>query len=228
MIKSGFFNAVNNDRLYNADDMSNYFDGLISNGIYKNIGGAFQVIPGNGMTVQVLDGRAIINCKWVTSDTFENITLDSADINYERIDAIVLRLDNDNRQIILTYLKGEPSSSPVAPEILNDDICLAYINVPIGTSTVRMNNITDTRTWVRSFTSSLVKYQNMINVSEASATFNIGISEYDSDTDILEVYRSGVYLIEGVDYTITSNTQITTTSQISSGQLAFVVHKMVS
>lgn len=226
MIRSGFFNAVNNDRLYNADDMSNYFNGLISNGVFKNIGGAFQVISGNGMTVQVLDGRAIIDCKWVTNDTFENITLDNADDTYNRIDAIILRLNNNNRQITLTYLKGEPSSSPVAPTILDTDIRLANITVAVGASAITTSNIIDKRIFVKSLTSSLVKYQNIINVSEASTTFNIGISEYDSETDVLEVYHEGIYQIENVDYTINTSTIITTNS-ISSGTLAFIVHKII-
>lgn len=229
MLKFGFFNSIGDDRLYNADDMSNYFDGLITNGIYKNIGSAFQVIPGTDMTLQVLTGRAMINCKWVTNDTFENITLDSADANYNRIDAIVLRLDNDNRQIILTTIKGTPASAPVAPEITENDLCLAFITVPVNTSAIIASNISDQRTWVRGIISSsgkLKKYQNSINVSTAATSFNIGIDEYDSETDILEVYRSGVYMVEGVDYTVTSNSAITTSSSISTGTLTFVVYKL--
>ena len=32
-ITSGFFNSVNDDRPYNAEQMTLYFEGLISNGI---------------------------------------------------------------------------------------------------------------------------------------------------------------------------------------------------
>lgn len=230
MIKYGFFNSVDGDRLYNADDMSNYFDGLISNGIYKNIGGAFQVIPGEGMTVRVLDGRAIINCKWVTNDSFENITLDAADANYNRIDAIVLRLDETNRRIILTTIKGTPASAPVAPAIGDNDLCLAYVTIAVGVSTITIANISDKRSWIKGIISStgkLKKYQNTVTVSSAATTFSIGIDDFDSDTDILEVYRDGIYLVEGVDYTIANNSTIKTTSSISSGILAFVVHKIV-
>lgn len=229
MLKYGYFNSVNGDRLYNADDMSNYFDGLITNGIYKNIKGAFRVIPGEGMIVQVLDGRAMIDCKWVTNDTFENITLDSADANYNRIDAIVLRLDEDNRQIILTTIKGTPASAPVAPTIADNELCLAFVTVTVGASTIAISNISDQRQWVKGIISSsgkLKKYQNSVTVSAAATSFNIGINEYDSETDILEVYRSGVYMVEGVDYTITSNSAITTSSSISTGTLTFVVHKL--
>ena len=43
MITSGFFNSINHDRVYNAEEMSNYFEGLVTSGIYEMIGGAFEV-----------------------------------------------------------------------------------------------------------------------------------------------------------------------------------------
>ena len=33
----GFFSSLNSDRLYNADQMSNYFKGLITNGVYESV-----------------------------------------------------------------------------------------------------------------------------------------------------------------------------------------------
>ena len=36
MIKTGFFNSINGDRGYNADDMSDYFKGLLTDGVFKN------------------------------------------------------------------------------------------------------------------------------------------------------------------------------------------------
>ena len=46
----GFFNSVlvngMQDRRYNADQMSTYFKGLISDGVYQNVGGGLQVRAG--------------------------------------------------------------------------------------------------------------------------------------------------------------------------------------
>ena len=39
----GFYNSKNHDRTYNAEQMSSIFDGLIEDGIYESIGGAFLV-----------------------------------------------------------------------------------------------------------------------------------------------------------------------------------------
>ena len=67
-ITYGFFNSMGGDRTYNADQMSEYFSGLISDGVFENVGDALQVIPGDGMTAKVKTGRAIIKCKWLEND----------------------------------------------------------------------------------------------------------------------------------------------------------------
>ena len=42
-VSSGFFDSVNHDRLYNADQVSSMFDGLILDGVYENMGEAFAI-----------------------------------------------------------------------------------------------------------------------------------------------------------------------------------------
>ena len=47
-ITYGFFNAIKQsdgtyDRMYNADQMSTYFEGLISDGIYESVDDGMQV-----------------------------------------------------------------------------------------------------------------------------------------------------------------------------------------
>lgn len=49
----GFFNSVNGDRKYNADQMSSYFDGLVTDGVYEKIGDALIVKAGTGMQVSI-------------------------------------------------------------------------------------------------------------------------------------------------------------------------------
>ena len=48
-ITYGFFNAIKQsdgtyDRMYNADQMSTYFEGLISDGIYESVDDGMQVL----------------------------------------------------------------------------------------------------------------------------------------------------------------------------------------
>ena len=57
-ITSGFFDSVSGDRTYDADQMSTYFEGLISDGVYENVGDRFAVTSANsGMNINVGAGR---------------------------------------------------------------------------------------------------------------------------------------------------------------------------
>lgn len=120
-ITSGFFDSVNGDRTYDADQMSTYFEGLISDGVYENVGDRFLVTAGSGLALNVGSGRAIIRSHWIKNDSDATVTLDPADIQYPRIDAVCLRLDFSERSISLTVKKGTPAISPSMPQITRDD-----------------------------------------------------------------------------------------------------------
>lgn len=151
-IKSGFFNSVNGDRLYDADDIGNYFEGLISNGVFENVENRLVVTAGDGMSVNVATGRAFINCHWLKNDAILNLVLDSADVQYKRIDRIVVRLDiSDNERAMNIYvLKGTNAFNPIAPVLTRDEtvyeICLADILINPNVSSITQSNITDQRT----------------------------------------------------------------------------------
>lgn len=145
----GFFNSINGDRTYNADDMSEYFNGLVSNGVYESVGGALQVLAGSGMTVNVQTGRAIINSKWLKNDAVLSLNITAAHAVLNRYTAVVLRLDIANRLVEITTKDGTPASSPVKPTMQNDntmiELCLAYVYVGAGVTTISQANITDMR-----------------------------------------------------------------------------------
>lgn len=153
-IKFGFFNAQQNsdgtyDRTYNATDMSEYFEGLISNGIYQNVGDAMRVKATTGMTVQVGDGRAIINNRWLRNTTEYDITLSNAHATLDRYTAIIIRLDTETRSISIVAKDGVASTNPVKPALVKTDsvyeLCLAYIYVKKASTTITQSMITDTR-----------------------------------------------------------------------------------
>lgn len=145
----GFFNSLNGDRTYNADQMSRYFDGLISNGVYESIGGGLQVLASSGMTVNVSTGRAIIDCKWLHNDAALALTITAANASLNRYTAVVARLDVSNRQMLITTKDGTAASSPVKPAMTNTstikELCLAYIYVAAGTTSITQAEIEDTR-----------------------------------------------------------------------------------
>ena len=148
-ITYGFFNSVNGDRTYDADQMSEYFDGLVSNGVYESVGGALQVKAGSGMEVNVQTGRGIINCKWLSNNSVLTLPITGSHVTLNRWTAIVLRLDIVNRLMTITTKDGTNASNPVKPNMQNDgtmvELCLAYVYVKAGATAITQANITDTR-----------------------------------------------------------------------------------
>lgn len=145
----GFFNSLNHDRVYNADQMSEYFKGLITNGVYESVDEAMQVLATTGMTVRVGRGRAIIDCKWINLDTVEDITLAASHVTLNRYTAICVHLDIANRLMEIVAINGANASDPVRPtptDTATDKyLVLAYVYVGAGVTTITQANITDTR-----------------------------------------------------------------------------------
>lgn len=145
----GFFNSLNGDRLYNADTISRMFKGLISDGIYESVGHAFIVKPSSGLTISIGSGRAIADDKWVENDADITLTLNTAHVTLNRYTAIVLRKSVTDRTITLEMIDGAAASTPTKPETLRNesyyDLCLAYVYVPAGATTITASNIEDTR-----------------------------------------------------------------------------------
>ena len=147
----GFFNSQDGDRTYDADQMSEYFDGLVSNGVYENLGGALQVkaVSDGGMTVQVQPGRGIIDCKWISNDSILTLEVTDSHVTLNRYTAVVMRLDIVNRLMTITTKDGTNASSPIKPTMQRDgtmiELCLAYIYVAAGSTEITQANIEDMR-----------------------------------------------------------------------------------
>ena len=153
-ITYGFFNAIKQsdgtyDRTYNADQMSTYFEGLVSDGVYVNVGGAMQVVANTGMQVQVKSGRMIIDSKWLKNDAALPLTINTSHVTLNRYTAIVARLDFTTRTITITTKDGENATEPVKPTITNSqtikEMCLAYVYVGRGVTEITQANIEDVR-----------------------------------------------------------------------------------
>ena len=148
-ISYGFFNSLNGDRTYNADDMSTYFKGLISDGVYENVGGALQVMAASGMNVNVQTGRAIINSKWLENDAVLSLPITAAHVTLNRYTAVVIHLDLTARTISIITKDGANATNPTKPAMTNGatvkEMCLAYVYVKAGATSISQANITDTR-----------------------------------------------------------------------------------
>lgn len=148
-ITSGFFNSLNGDRKYDARQMGEMFDGLIEDGVFMSIGDALKTVPSSGMTVAVGTGRAWFLHTWTKNGSDLLITVSEAESVLNRIDTIVLDVDNTEakRANDIFLVKGTPSSNPQRPSLVDTDdhkqIPLADILVPAGSSTLTATNITN-------------------------------------------------------------------------------------
>lgn len=144
----GFFNSVDGDRKYDADQMSNYFEGLVGDGVLKNVDNELQVVASSGLTIAVKSGRAIIKNKWIKNNSLHFIEI-TPDSSYPYIELIVIDYDYSERKVSINTVKGTPASSPVAPSITRTDdrymLVLASILVPANASAISQSNITDKR-----------------------------------------------------------------------------------
>ena len=240
-IYSGFFNSVDGDRVYSADDLNYFFSGVMSDGIVKDYGSAFEVtVDGTGLSVTVLDGKAY--CKGRYVENVGSMTLEvEGGGTLARYDAVVIGVNLTTRTGRVYIKKGTEGASPSYPTIENSatlkELCLAYIYVSAGATVINSDNITDERanTSISGWSSvisakKLKEYRNTTTLRKDVSAYDIGIEEFDNSADILIVYKNGLRLTED-EYSVSgtgSAAYITLTSAPTSNlnELEFVVTKM--
>lgn len=147
----GFHNSVNGDRVYNADQMSGIFNGLITDGVYEAVANKLAVQPNSGMVIQIATGRGWFNNRWINNTSPYLITLEASDVTLNRYAAICVRGDNSNSvRTTEPYVKyGEYATTPVKPTMTRtDDVkeyCLAYVYIGAGVTEITAGDIEDTR-----------------------------------------------------------------------------------
>lgn len=152
--RSGFFNAKQNtdgsyDRTYDANDISNYLGGLISDGVVQSSADALQVsVEQASMQVQIRPGRAFLNNRWFTADSVITLPLTRAHGTLSRITAVALHFDEVNREVIPVCIDGTLASSPVAPQLDNKYLLLALVTVPVNPSNLSQITVIDSRKFV--------------------------------------------------------------------------------
>lgn len=151
MWTSGFFNSVNGDRVYNAQQMSEIFEGLITEGVYESVGNKLAVQSNNGMTIQIATGRAWIGKHWVNNDSPYLLTLEASDVTLNRYAAVVIKADDTNSvRDAKPYIKYSSfATNPIKPAMTRTETiterCLAYIYIKAGVTVITAADIEDTR-----------------------------------------------------------------------------------
>lgn len=147
MEKFGFFNDIDDDRVYFSEDFARYFSQFFTNGIFNN--GCKVKADNNNMTINVESGSANINGYRYDNDSIKTLTIETADGVLNRIDNIVIRLDLINRNITAQVIKGTYANNPVAPSLTRTstvyDLRIATISIPAGITGITQDLVTDTR-----------------------------------------------------------------------------------
>lgn len=157
-VTSGFFNAIDHDRRYNAEHMSSIFDGIINDGVFMNIGSALAVkaisdeaseITEGNMNIYIHPGRCWFDHTWTVNDAIEPIEVEQSELVLDRIDTVVIEVNNEDsvRENTFKIIKGTPSSEPVRAELENSEYVhqhpLAYIYVKAGVTEITQSEITN-------------------------------------------------------------------------------------
>ena len=151
--ESRFFDSVENDNSYYADDFAEYFRMFLKDGVWK-LGENLSVSPGNGLAVLVDYGAAMVQGYgyWLKDNDTGKKQLNLAGTTAQpRIDRIVLRLDTSlqTRRITLAVLTGEAAAQPVAPSLTRNgniyELSLAQVRVGANALSILPEQITDER-----------------------------------------------------------------------------------
>lgn len=144
--KYGFFNSINNDRVYDASEVANFLSKFFTNGVFNN---SLAVSSNDNMTVSVAIGSANINGYAYENTETLVLDIDESDSTLSRIDSVICRLDLTNRQITTMILQGNYATTPSQPNITRTgniyDLRLANVSVPAGAIRITADMITDTR-----------------------------------------------------------------------------------
>lgn len=115
-VYSGFYNSVDNDRLYNAEDMNRPYRRLVSNGVFATPNGTpstdLQVIGDcKAMKVTVKSGQGIFGDKWFENPSDLSITVPVNTTLLPRIDSVIIQIDNrqSGRVRSVVYRTGIPA-----------------------------------------------------------------------------------------------------------------------
>ena len=180
-VDCGFFDAVNNDRLYSADQMNLPYKRIISNGIFAAPDGSpsedFAVVVNSGMHITVKAGDGLFGGKWFISKNPLDIVVPTNSGGSSRVDSVIIQVDNSTsgRAGNIVYRTGGAS----APSINTDSDILEYrvanLTIPPYVSAVTASMIRDLRgsascPWIRSL---VYQPDNAARIDEFISTYGV-------------------------------------------------------
>lgn len=213
-ITSGFYNSINGDRLYSADQMNKPYKRVITEGIFATSAGTpstdFQVVSANNaMNIIVKKGEGLLGNRWIELESDTTITVTANTGITPRRDSIIVRVDNtqSGRVAQVIYREGTASSNPMPPDLVNSDtiteIRVGNIYVAAGATWISQDAITDLRgsgecPWI----TSLIK---QVDTSTLFAQWQTAFQNYyNTETEAFNAF------MESLTQELTVNTNVVT------------------
>ena len=192
-VNCGFFDSINKDRLYSADEMNRPYKRVITNGVFATPTGTpstdLQALSANdGMNIIIKKGEGMFGDKWFENPADIAITVPNNTSTVPRRDSVIVQVDKrtNGRKGNIIYRTGTPNSNPMPPDLSTSNNIIEYrvANIYVAASAVYIGQdaITDLRgssecPWVTSLvkqvdTSTLFAqweyaYNNYFNTSTA-------------------------------------------------------------
>lgn len=143
----GFYNSLNGDRKYNAEDISHIFNGIITDGVFSTIGDTLMTVAGTGMQVIVKTGKCWFNGTWTMNDSLLPLSIEAADVSLTRIDAVVVEVDTSvaTRANSIKIVRGTASANPANPPMKSEEFVhqypIAYVTISPGVTSITADKI---------------------------------------------------------------------------------------
>nr|DAM13507.1 MAG TPA: Receptor Binding Protein [Caudoviricetes sp.] len=129
---SGFFDGANQ---YGQDDFNRYYANMFENGVSIENGSMTLGVSAEMDNINIAPGFAIVKGFYFYNDSEKAIEV-SRDLNYDRIDRIVIRLNLSDKKVSIEQKLGVAGSNPQVPALQRDNIIyelsLAQIRVPVA------------------------------------------------------------------------------------------------
>ena len=135
-----FFDSKDGDRKYSAEDFREWLRDLYPTGVMEN---GFFATANDDMTITI--GAGFVNIGGSVK-TFEEATLTiPAAGSSDRIDAVVIELNEEEKDIVIKYVTGtQTAPTPVRTDTIYQ-LIPAEITVKAGTTQITQKDVTDTR-----------------------------------------------------------------------------------
>lgn len=126
------------------------------------------------MSVEVGKGAALVDGVVYWSDATENLAITAADPTLNRIDRVILRLDETNGRVRLAVKAGTPGASPSPPALQTNrapyfEIPLYQVYVGASVTQILTANLTDERDWANWLANDAIVFNDQTSTIAPSA-----------------------------------------------------------